>query len=224
MSASSDEAAGTAPADDRRVRRTRSLLHEALFGLIGEKDYDRIPVSEILRRANIGRSTFYTHFRDKDDLLASAIQQKLQLMRAAGPASTLPNERLVGFSRAVFEHIDANRAAGGARMGRRGRAILHEHFRRVLACWIRDEMARTPRVRARSSGGIPMELLAQHVASTFVLVLNWWVDADCVSSPADADAQFRALVLPALNATSAAGIPASAAGIAPAAPAGKVIG
>lgn len=193
-------AAGGAPAADRRVRRTRTLLHEALFGLIGERDYDRISVREILERANIGRSTFYMHFRDKDDLFASAIQEKLESMRAASPASTPPIERIMGFSRAVFEHIDANRAAGGARMGRRGRAILHEHFRRVLACWIRDEMARTPQIRACASGGIPMELLGQHIASTFVLVLNWWVDSECGSSPAEADGLFRALVLPALSA------------------------
>ncbi len=176
------------------------MLHEALFGLIGEKDYDRISVSEVLARANVGRSTFYMHFRDKDELFASAIQQKLESMRAGGPAQNHPVERLVGFSRAVFEHIDSNRAAGGARMGRRGRAILHEHFRRVLARWICDEMTRAPRIRARASGGVPPTLLAQHVASTFVLVLDWWVDSECALSPDEADGLFRTLVLPALGA------------------------
>ncbi len=200
VSAPSHKVCGVGPAADRRVRRTRGLLHEALFGLIGEKDYDRISVSEILERANIGRSTFYMHFRDKDDLFASAIQEKLESMRAADPASGNPVGPIMGFSRAVFEHIDSNRAAGGARMGRRGRAILHEHLRTVLARWIRDEMARATRVRARTPRGIPTELVAQHVASTLVLVLDWWVDSDCASSPGEADALFRALVLPALSA------------------------
>ena len=201
MSAPSHKACDAGPAADRRVRRTRGLLHEALFGLIGEKDYDRISVSEILERANIGRSTFYMHFRDKDDLFASAIQETIESMRAADPASGNPVGPIMGFSRAVFEHIDSNRAAGGARMGRRGRAILHEHLRAVLARWIRDEMARATQVRARPPrGGIPTELVAQHVASTLVLVLDWWVDSDCASSPAEADALFRALVLPALSA------------------------
>ena len=201
MSAPSLTGCNAGPGADRRVRRTRSLLHEALFGLIGEKDYDRISVSEILERANIGRSTFYMHFRDKDDLFASAIQETIESMRAADPASGNPVGPIMGFSRAVFEHIDSNRAAGGARMGRRGRAILHEHLRTVLARWIRDEMARATQVRARPPrGGIPTELVAQHVASTLVLVLDWWVDSDCASSPAEADALFRALVLPALSA------------------------
>jgi hypothetical protein len=45
---------------DRRIQKTQRLLHEALFSLIHEKSYDAIVVKEILDRANVGRSTFYT--------------------------------------------------------------------------------------------------------------------------------------------------------------------
>jgi AcrR family transcriptional regulator len=62
---------------DRRIQKTRTLLHEALESLIREKPYDAIVVKEILDRANVGRSTFYTHFRDKDDLLVSGIHDML---------------------------------------------------------------------------------------------------------------------------------------------------
>jgi len=51
---------------DRRVQKTRTLLHEALVSLIREKPYDEMVVKEILDRANVGRSTFYTHYRNKD--------------------------------------------------------------------------------------------------------------------------------------------------------------
>ncbi|MFC9893341.1 TetR/AcrR family transcriptional regulator [Nocardia sp. NPDC127579] len=54
---------------DRRVRRTRQQLHQALVELMIERGYDRITVRDILERADVGRSTFYAHFRDKDDLL-----------------------------------------------------------------------------------------------------------------------------------------------------------
>jgi AcrR family transcriptional regulator len=53
---------------DRRSQRTRHLLSEALVSLIREKGYDTITVSDLIDRANIGRSTFYSHYRDKDDL------------------------------------------------------------------------------------------------------------------------------------------------------------
>ncbi|MEM6707029.1 MAG: TetR/AcrR family transcriptional regulator, partial [Acidobacteriota bacterium] len=57
------------PKPDRRVTRTKRLLRQALMELVREKDYARITVQDILDRADVGRSTFYTHYRDKDDLL-----------------------------------------------------------------------------------------------------------------------------------------------------------
>lgn len=54
---------------DRRVGRTHQLLFDALLELVQKKRYDKITVQEILDRANVGRSTFYAHFQDKDDLL-----------------------------------------------------------------------------------------------------------------------------------------------------------
>src|SRR5512133_2571769 len=54
---------------DRRVIRTRQALREALLSLMDEKDYNHITVEEITERANMGRTTFYLHYRDKEDLL-----------------------------------------------------------------------------------------------------------------------------------------------------------
>ena len=56
---------------DRRVQRTRRLLHKALMSQVLEKKYESITVQEILDVADVGRSTFYTHFQDKDELLVS---------------------------------------------------------------------------------------------------------------------------------------------------------
>jgi hypothetical protein len=50
------------------VRKTDARLHEALISLIHDKSYGSIAVRDILDRADVGRSTFYAHFRDKDDL------------------------------------------------------------------------------------------------------------------------------------------------------------
>ena len=63
---------------DRRVQRTKTSLRAALIGLAREKPYDSIAVKEILDRANVGRSTFYAHFRDKKDLLESGIHEMLR--------------------------------------------------------------------------------------------------------------------------------------------------
>lgn len=73
---------------DRRIEKTQNLLREALVSLIHEKNYDSIAVKEILDRANVGRSTFYTHFRDKDELLASGIDGMLFSLESKARPST----------------------------------------------------------------------------------------------------------------------------------------
>ena len=51
---------------DRRSQRTRHLLSAAFVELLREKGYSAITVSDIIERANVGRSTFYSHFHDKE--------------------------------------------------------------------------------------------------------------------------------------------------------------
>lgn len=197
---SSSQRKGGVRSTDRRVGKTRALLHESLFGLMRERDYHRISVSEILQRANVGRSTFYTHFADKDALFASALQDMLESIRGGKACSSADaTERIVGFSLPLFEHIHHHRSAGGAQMGQRGRAVLHEHFRRTLASRIAEEIGARVRGRPARPGRLPQDLLAQYVASTFVLVLDWWVDQKCALSPTEADQLFRSLVLPSLG-------------------------
>lgn len=187
-------------ATDRRIQKTRQLLHEALMSLIREKPYDEIVVKEILDRANVGRSTFYTHFRDKDELLASGIHDMLGTVQAAElPASGKLPERIIRFSLPVFEHIYRHRQAGAAEMGARGRAILHEHLQKVLAELIADDVREAVQSRRKSAGQTPPELLVQYVASTFVLVLNWWVESNSALRPKEVDGLFRALTLPTLS-------------------------
>ena len=64
-------------AKDRRVQKTERLLRDAIGSLIHDKSYDAIAVRDILQRANVGRSAFYAHFSNKDELLATAIEQTL---------------------------------------------------------------------------------------------------------------------------------------------------
>src|SRR5512147_2166040 len=54
---------------DRRIQRTRQSLRAALFELMKKKSYDTISIEEITERANVGRATFYLHYKDKEDLL-----------------------------------------------------------------------------------------------------------------------------------------------------------
>src|SRR5262245_2846443 len=119
-------------ANDRRVQKTELLLHQALGSLIREKPYDDIAVNAILDRANVGRSTFYTHFRDKHELLASGIQHMMTAAPVPAARSLPRSERVVQFSRPIFEHIDRHRREGDSRTGAIAQASLHERLREVL--------------------------------------------------------------------------------------------
>ncbi len=65
---------------DRRSQRTRQLLSEAFVQLLREKGYSAITVSDIIERADIGRSTFYSHYRDKDDLFVNELDRVIEVL------------------------------------------------------------------------------------------------------------------------------------------------
>lgn len=177
------------------MRRTKASLHDALIGLAREKPYPAIAVKEILNRANVGRSTFYTHFRDKDDLLESGIHEVLQAARGAARSQSAV-ERLLAFSLPLLTHIDEHRHAAGPEMKREGRLVMHARLGEALRDLVADDLAV---VFPRTKPQMPIDLVAQHIASTFVLVLNWWVDSTPASTPANVDARFRELIVPMLT-------------------------
>jgi AcrR family transcriptional regulator len=65
---------------DERARRTRDRLGNAFVALIHEKPIENVTVQDVLNRAKVGRSTFYLHFRDKNDLLLSQLEVFLETM------------------------------------------------------------------------------------------------------------------------------------------------
>jgi AcrR family transcriptional regulator len=97
----------TAQKIDRRVARTRGMVHQALLSLILEKGYEAISVEDICERANVGRSTFYAHFTGKDDLKRSGLEhlRRELLERHRSASASMPvSARPLGFSLAMFEH------------------------------------------------------------------------------------------------------------------------
>ncbi len=184
---------------DRRVARTQKLLRDALHSLIRERDYDSIAVKEILDRANVGRSAFYTHFRDKDELLASSIYDILGSVPSTHPKTDDGrNERILLFSLPIFEHHDRHRRAGELMLGPRGRAILHGQLQKVLVELIAEDIGKSLQGRRKTVWRIPQDLFVQYVASTFLLVLNWWVESRSPLPAKEVNDLFRALILPAL--------------------------
>src|SRR3954468_20461121 len=70
--------AGSAPVtdealEDRRVVKTRTAINQGLMDLVAEREYDDIPVGDIIGRADVGRSTFYQHYQNKDEVFRAIV-------------------------------------------------------------------------------------------------------------------------------------------------------
>lgn len=186
------------PMKDRRVQKTRGLLLEALVSLIHEKSYDSIAVKEILHRANVGRSTFYTHFPGKDGLLDSGIRDILSAARPQDLRSPVKHhETMLWFSLPMFQYIGRHRHPSHASKKPGEYVVVHERLQEVLAALIADDIRNVPGSGAGSEARVLIGILPQFVALTFVLVLNWWVENDCVLRPDEVNRLFRELVAPA---------------------------
>ena len=189
---------------DRRVRRTQKSLHEALIALLLEKNYDAITVQEVLDRADVGRSTFYAHFQSKDELLISGMDGLRSTLNAAireGRTSAKRHESLLGFSRAMFDHVNEYRPVYYALVRTQVFPLVRQHLLGLLSELIERECRAELVKLKKSKAEVPIELFISHLSTTFFTVLTWWLDKRVRASTADLDQYFRALVLPALQAT-----------------------
>ena len=188
--------------EDRRTQKTRQALQEALISLMFEKSYDAILVQEILDRANVGRSTFYTHYRDKDELLAEGLQGLKELLRQAQLATVVvadkKYEKVIGFSLAMFEHAHDHKKLYRSLVGGPGWVIVSQRLEEILVQLMQEE-ARTL-FRRRVSSDVPFELFIHYLGATFMTVLTWWFNYARPLPPVEINVLFRELVLPTLAA------------------------
>jgi AcrR family transcriptional regulator len=184
---------------DRRVRRTRGLLHDALASLIHEKPYDGIVVKEILARANVGRSTFYTHFRDKEELLESSIRDVLDEGKPLSPSRDRDfADQILTRTLHLFEHVERQRVSSNGPQAVRRQALVHEHLYEELVRSITEDLDSGPAALQEVQRTVPRDLIARFVASTFLVVLEWWFESDPSLSATEVNSRLSALVKPAL--------------------------
>src|SRR5688572_5549745 len=98
---------------DRRVGRTRELLQNALIDLVREQSYDAITIQDIVDRANLGRTTFYLHYKGKDELFVSCHEAIVNTFQI-GPLHALSREELLSAQPpdgmlSAFRHLEEAR-------------------------------------------------------------------------------------------------------------------
>jgi AcrR family transcriptional regulator len=184
------------PGTDRRTIRTRDALGDALVELMHERPFKSITVQDVLDRAGVGRSTFYTHYRDKDDLFISDVEEFWEMMSSILDRSG-ENSMRVAPDRELFSHIadvkvfrDALVAAGK----------MHDvmelgqgHFARTIE----------NRLMKLTSGSVPPQLSANAhaLAGALFSSMMWWINRGMPASPEEMDEAFHRLVWAGVNAS-----------------------
>jgi AcrR family transcriptional regulator len=186
------------------VKRTTRALIQALVELSIDQGYSAITVQDLLDRADVGRSTFYAHYRGKDDLVLRSFERMLEgLDRQMGAQAG----RLAPV-RELFEHVGGFSPFHRA-MARGG--MLDRLYRTGTTTLARTIAAHLARL-SPAAGGIPPELAGQALAGALFALLRQWIDSGEPRSAVEMDRMFHALAVP-LARPPAQGHPAADAAI-----------
>ncbi len=184
---------------DRRIQRTRQLLQDALIALILEKGYDKITVQNIIDQANVGRSTFYAHYLDKDDLMESSVEQlRAELGQHMAEASPDGGKEAYLPSLALFRHTQKQHHLYKAMIGGRGIEIVVKAIQEGITAHALAHFEGAERAGKRLA--VPIEILTTHLASSLQTLLTWWLDNDMPYSPEQMNEMFLQLVTEGINA------------------------
>ncbi len=170
---------------DRRVARTRRALQNAFIQLILEHGYDNVTIEEITERADLGRTTFYLHFNDKEDLLMQAIdsicddfiqKHKTVISRIDNHQKHNQDKLQLNLDRDIIYHIfshardNANlykvmlSGEGGAQASRRFASI------------IQDETIKRLNNLQNHQIKVPAEVFGVSFAGNLMTLITWWLE------------------------------------------------
>jgi AcrR family transcriptional regulator len=172
---------------DRRSQRTRHLLSAAFVELMREKGYSAITVSDLIERANIGRSTFYSHYRDKDDLFVAELDRVIE-----GLSHHMPSQGEIPFfpSLGLFRHVGEEYELYKALVWTPGIDLLIKHLQESLGNRIEQGFQESGR-----EFEVPLPIMASFIAGSFLTLLKWWLENKMGHSAQQMDDIFKKLTL-----------------------------
>lgn len=148
---------------DRRTQRTRKAISDAFIGLLFSRRYSAIRTGDVIEMAGVGRSTFYEHFRNKDDVLVAVIEPLFAPL--ADAASGRGNAFVL---RGILDHVWQQRA--GARL----------LFEPPMAGKLQRKLAGM--IEARLDADPDAALVATGEAARTLAMLRMWLTGEAVST------------------------------------------
>jgi len=176
---------------DRRSQRTRHLLSAAFVQLLKEKGYSAITVSDIIERANIGRSTFYSHYRDKDDLFVGELDRVIELLSHRAPhQEDMPFFPSLG----LFQHVGEEYELYKSLVWTPGIDLLIKHLQTSLSHRIEQGLQ-----NSQQEFELPIPILASFISGSFLTLLKWWLENKMTYPPEQMNEMFNKLTMQGLE-------------------------
>jgi AcrR family transcriptional regulator len=191
---------------DSRVIRSRDALGDALIALMQEQPFESITVQQILDRAEVGRSTFYSHYRDKDDLFLSDLEDFFEKISTLLLDLKDESNRVVPVREffqhvAEMRHLHATLIAAGKH--RDFLELGQGYFARAIERRL-ETLSATHTIPA-----VRRAAIAQAFSGAFLSLLSWWMAQTTPPSPAEMDDTFHQMFWSGVQAEGAATPPAS---------------
>jgi len=192
---------------DRRIQRTCQSLRAALLELIKEKGYDSISIEEITERANVGRATFYLHYKDKEDLLleefSAMTNEKVQVLSEIPFSAWLQSQEDIAEVDAkrpapplliVFQHIYDNSELYYILLKSERSSRIIDRIRKIST----EAIVRFVEVKAKTDPipllfSVPVEFFAAFFSGALLSTVDWWLEEGMRHTPAEMTDLFRSI-------------------------------
>jgi AcrR family transcriptional regulator len=178
---------------DPRVKRTRRLLRDALVSLILEKDFASITIKEITERAEVAYITFFRHFESIDQLLMEVLDEGLAEL--LGHIETLAKQSetsaLETEGRLIFEHIEQK--ADLFRILFKSQSVTR--VRKKVVRNIAAIFQKSCLPLARSGNPMTTDILSNHIATSLLALIEWWLDNHMRPAPAQIGKVYKSLII-----------------------------
>ena len=176
----------------RRKERTRRQLKESALALILEKGYDAITIDNIVGRADVGKGTFYLHFKDKETLVWEILLEGLDAVKQEADRwyRERPNMVFYGFL-VSFEYAAKNQDLFRIMLGSHGQAMLTQRVKQYLA----EEIERE--VEAQTvfpEMDLPPRFIGHYLAGALTQTLIWWIETPNDYTPSQMAKMFYHMV------------------------------
>jgi AcrR family transcriptional regulator len=180
--------------EDRRVARSRAALHQALQELVKEKGYEAVTVEDITERANLGRTTFYLHYRDKEDLFLEEFEISLGEMK-----DRMVNIRPREWVRAnngqmfqiMYQMVEKNADIFRDIIKEQSNTV-YNRMREITSKIAQDMVSENPFIRKHANHiSIPLDLVYSYFSGALWASIVWWVEHDFHPSAEEMNDNFR---------------------------------